>query len=280
MGWIELNNFSREELSEARKQIHQAAQLPAIAGRGLNPKDSSDNYAALIYDKNNNRLTSQSLGDSEFRVALCISDFKLVIINGKEESSTSFTLDSIAYDEAFSWLADKLSQLGFDSNKLNKDLPYKIPEYPTSKGTPFKQTNIADFIELQNYFFNAAFVLENISKNEKNISRVYCWPHHFDTAALITIERNSSPEKSKTIGVGLSPGDESYNEPYFYVSPWPNPENKENLPKLNHGHWHRQGWFGAVLAATEIIKNNDKSEQLKIAVSFIEAGIDNLKKLI
>jgi hypothetical protein len=280
MSWIELKNFSHEGLAEARKQVHQAAQLPAIAARCLNPKNPADNFAALIYDRNNTLLTSQLLGDRGYRVALGISDFKLIIINRKAESLTSFTLDKKTYGEAFDWLGDKLSQLGFDSNKLNKNLPYQIPEYPTSKETPFKQTNPADFIELQNYFFNAAFVLENVSKNEKNISQVHCWPHHFDTAVLITIEMNSNPVKSRTIGVGLSPGDESYNEPYFYISPWPYPENKENLPKLNLGHWHKQGWFGGVLTATEIIKHKDKSEQLKIAVGFIEAGIINLKKLL
>jgi hypothetical protein len=280
MNWIELNNFSHEELAEARKQIHQAAQLPAIAGRCLNPKDSVDNYAALIYDKNSNWLTSQSLGESEFLIALSLSEFNLVITNKKRELLAFLALDSKTYDETFWWMTEKISELGLDSNKLNKNLPYQIPEYPTSKGTPFKQTNPADFIELQNYFFNAAFILENVSKNEKNISQVRCWPHHFDTAVLITIEMNSNPVKSRTIGVGLSPGDESYNEPYFYISPWPYPDNKEKLPKLNYGHWHKQGWFGGILTATEIIKHKDKSEQLKIAVGFIEAGIISLKKLL
>ena len=280
MKWIELNNFSHEALAEARKQIHQAAQLPSIAGRCLNPKDSADNYAALIYDKNNNRLTSQSLGDSGFRAALSISDFKLDIINEKGESLISFTLAAKTYDEAFKWLAEKISELGFDPSKLSKNLPYQIPAYPTSNDVPFNYTNTTYFAELQKYFFNAAYVLENTSKYEKNVSPVRCWPHHFDTAVLITIERNSDPEKSKTIGVGLSPGDESYNEPYFYISPWPYPENKKKLPILNHGHWHKEGWFGGVLTATEIIRYNDKSEQLKIAESFIEAGIRSLKKLL
>jgi hypothetical protein len=280
MKWIELNKFSREELAEVRKQLHQAAQLPAIASRCLNPKDSEDSYAALIFDKNNNRLTSQPLGESEFRAALGLADFKLFITNGNEQTLTSFALDSKTYDETFNWMAEKISKLGFDSNKLNKNLPYQIPEYPTSKNAPFNHTNSTYFAELQNYFFNASFVLEIINKNEQNISQVCCWPHHFDTAALITVERNSNPEKSKTIGVGLSPGDESYNEPYFYISPWPYPDHIENLPKLIHGHWHNQGWFGGVLTATEIIRNKNKSEQLKIAVNFIEAGIDKLKKLL
>ena len=280
MNWIELKNFSRESLAEARKQLHQAAQLPAIAGRCLNPEDPGDNFAALIWDKNNNWLTSQMLGEGEIRMALSISDFKLVIINEKGECTNFFNLNSKTYDEAFKWLIKQLSQLGFDSNKLTKNLPYQIPEYPSAKNIPLKHTSPEVFAELQNYYSNAAFILENISNKEKDISKIRCWPHHFDIATLITIENNSDPEKTKTIGVGLSPGDESYNEPYFYISPWPYPENKNDLPKLDYGHWHKQGWFGGVLTASEITNTKGTLEQLKIVEIFIEAGISIFKKLL
>jgi hypothetical protein len=280
MNWIELKDFSNESLASARKQLHQAAQLPAIASRCLNPKDSGDNLAALIWDKSNKMLISPSLGESEFRTALDIADFQLAIINEKGESVNSLDLNTKTYDEAFNWLAEILKQLGLYSYKLNKNLPYQIPEYPTAKGRPFKNTNPAAFTELQNYYSNAAFILENLSKKEKNISPVRCWPHHFDIAILITIERNPDPEKSKTIGVGLSPGDDSYTEPYFYISPWPYPEDKDDLPKLDYGHWHKHGWFGGVLTSTDIICHKDKSEQLKIVECFVYAGINNLNKLL
>ncbi len=92
MGWIKLNSFSIEEIEEARKQIHQAAQLPAITGRCLNPKDSGDNFASLIWDKNNNWLSSQILGESECRTVLNISEFKLLIINEQDELVNSLKI--------------------------------------------------------------------------------------------------------------------------------------------------------------------------------------------
>ena len=40
------------------------------------------------------------------------------------------------------------------------------------------------------------------------------------------------------IGVGLSPGDTYYAEPYWYVSPYPYP-GLEDLPVLDgSGFWH------------------------------------------
>lgn len=280
MEWKKLADFSKETIAEARKQLHQAVQLPAIAGRCLNLKDPGDTFAALSWDKNNNRLTSQSLGESEFHIALDISGFQLVIITENMEPVISFYLDSKTYNEAFNWLRENLNQLSFGSNKLNKNLPYQIPEYPTAKGEPFRQNNYPAFKELENYYSNANLILENITKKEKEVSQIHCWPHHFDIAALITIEKNAEQEKSKTIGLGLSPGDESYNEPYFYISPWPYPENKDNLPKLNYGHWHTQGWFGVVLTANEIVRPVSKSPQKKIVENFIDFGIGNLKKLL
>ena len=280
MSWIELKSLSKEPLAEIRKQLHQAAQLPAIAGRCLNPKDPGDNFAALLWNKKSKTLNSQSLGESGFHIALNIAEFQLPIINNKRELLNSFEFDSTTYDDAFNWLVESLKQLGFDANKLSKKLPYQIPEYPNNKGVLFKYANPEVFNELQNYYSNTAFILENISRKEKDVSEIRCWPHHFDIAALITVERNPDPEKTKTIGVGLSPGDESYNEPYFYISPWPYPESKYNLPKLNYGHWHKEGWFGGVLTATEIINIQDKSEQLKITEAFLKTGINDLKKLL
>ena len=280
MNWIELKNFSKELLSEARKQLHQAVQLPAIAGRCLNPKDPGDNFAALTWDINNNLLTSQQFEESEFRTALDMSAFKLVIINEKNEPTNFLNLNSKTYNEAFNWLSESLKQLGFDANKLSKSLPYQIPEYPTATGAPFKYNSPEAFNKLENYFVNAAFILEKISKGKKDISEIRCWPHHFDIAALITVESNPDSEKSKSIGVGLSPGDESYSEPYFYISPWPYPENKDDLPKLNYGHWYKQGWFGGILTASEITSTRSASKQLKIAENFIEAGISILKKVL
>jgi len=42
--------------------------------------------------------------------------------------------------------------------------------------------------------------------------------------------------------VGLSPGDGSFDQPYFYALPWPAPADRE-LPRLDGGGtWQREGW--------------------------------------
>ena len=73
------------------------------------------------------------------------------------------------------------------------------------------------------------------------------------------------------VGAGLSPGDAHYDEPYFYVSVYPQPDRAAlpRLPKL--GHWHTHEFTAAVVPAHQIVRaNNPKTA----ADEFLKAAID------
>jgi len=57
-------------------------------------------------------------------------------------------------------------------------------------------------------------------------SDVLCWPHHFDIATLVTFASDRSSS------VGLSPGDGSYDEPYYYVNVHPQPDPAQLTDRL------------------------------------------------
>lgn len=71
-----------------------------------------------------------------------------------------------------------------------------------------------------------------------NFTLVHLWPHHFD----FSVEWFTG-KKDEQIGMGISPGDEQYNEPYLYIIPYPfNPKvTQHNLPI---GNWHTSSWKG------------------------------------
>ena len=72
----------------------------------------------------------------------------------------------------------------------------------------------------------------------------------------------------------MSPGDSSYPEPYYYVNPYPSPEDPE-LPRLSGGgQWHTEGWFGATLTATKLIEGGPESEQGQRTQRFRESAIE------
>jgi hypothetical protein len=103
--------------------------------------------------------------------------------------------------------------------------------------------------ELGNWFASGHHALMAVTQAWAGCSEVRCWPHHFDLDVVIELEPG---HREKLIGVGLSPGDEHYAEPYFYVSPYPKPE-PEDLPTLvDQAHWHTEGFVSAILPASRI----------------------------
>jgi hypothetical protein len=80
--------------------------------------------------------------------------------------------------------------------------------------------------------------------------------------------------------VGLVPGDENYAEPYWYITPYPVPENP-NLPPLDgEGLWRPEGWFGAVLTATKIADAGDAGAQAERVSAFIHSGLAASRSLL
>jgi hypothetical protein len=116
------------------------------------------------------------------------------------------------------------------------------------------------FEELAKWYGNAFLCLNSRG------SPVRCWPHHFDIATQI-----GSADRS--IGVGMSPGDGSYPQPYFYVSPSPYPD-VSTLSPLGSGSWHTQGWVGAVLTGEEILP---KTDQQRFVEDFMQEAISKLR---
>ena len=82
-------------------------------------------------------------------------------------------------------------------------------------------------------------------RREKRPTDIRIWPHHFDLGAILYLDPT---DDHRQIGIGLSPGDGSYAEPYLYATPFPLAKDAA-LPSLPSGTWRREGWTGAVLTA-------------------------------
>lgn len=277
--WKKLSGISKEDLAIARRLSHQAVQLTSITGRCLNPKDPGDKTAALTWLASKNLLAGSRWSGNRHRAAFSFSNLELYILGDEDNIISNYSLNRNTYDDAFKWLTEQVKKAGYDGAKLSKQLPYEIPHYIYADNSPFEIINKDALTELESYYANVDFILKEID-TKNNFSEILCWPHHFDIAASVTVEENPDLEKSKSIGVGMSPGDESYNEPYFYVSPWPYPVETNNLPKLDAGKWHKERWFGAVLTSSEITGFINETDQLKITQDFINSAITASRKIL
>ncbi|MFT3698691.1 MAG: hypothetical protein QM831_36430 [Kofleriaceae bacterium] len=76
------------------------------------------------------------------------------------------------------------------------------------------------------------------------------WPHHFDLGAIVD-----------GLGIGLSPGDRYYDEPYFYVTP---AHHVDRAPTLPSGFWRDDEWQGAILLLSA---GGDPAEFIRTALS-------------
>ena len=148
-------------------------------------------------------------------------------------------------------------------------LPYDMPPHPIADGGAYGD-GLEDgaLEELARWFACGDLLLNNV-RDANQGSDVCCWPHHFDIATLISLDEDSG-EDARSVGVGLSLGDENYAEPYIYVSPWPYPENSD-LPELGAGHWHTDGFTAAILTSADIVAGADPDAFAADAVSACRA---------
>jgi hypothetical protein len=253
-----------QALAEARLAAHWAAQLAAAAGASLLPRAADDSHTSLQW--HDGALVGAPVGAR--RAGLRIWDLTLLVLSG-DHVADSLPLVGRSFEQGLGWLAQKLD------GALARPA-HELPAHPVGDGEPFPAVSREALTELAAWFGSADSVLSSLVPTTPHASPVRCWPHHFDIATLIALDPKDTPaEKARTIGVGLSPGDTSYGEPYWYVTPWPYPP-AENLPPLPaSARWHTEGWVGAVLTASALAGHPDDQH----ATLFINEAVDACRHL-
>jgi hypothetical protein len=222
-------------------------------------------------------LVGQPVGiNRPVRAALDPSGLSLVLLGTGAERLVDLPLDGKTLDEAYEWMGAAASRFseGIDGPLERRD--YDMPPHAVATGgeARFAHGPSAEFEEYARWYANAHRVLSRVESEAVNASPVRCWPHHFDIATLITLDAEREPEQARSINVGLSPGDGSYDEPYFYVNPWPAPDALV-LPALAAaGRWHTDGWLGAVLPASDLVAvGSDAGRQADSVRVFLNSAV-------
>jgi len=268
MGDFSISNWHPvATLIDARLQLHFAYQL---IGNGVSrslleaKKDDSHTNGEWL-DEYKGCFSAEI--DGKFRAGLRFDNLTLIILEG--DNIHAFPLDGKTMAEGFGWLKSQLGPLGVDTAKMSLDSPYEddFPPHPVGKGRSFSVHNPHAFEEVTHYYRNTAQLLSEITGAFEKTDPIRCWPHHFDFATIIR------GDGEKQIGVGLSPGDKNYKEPYFYVTPWPIPEKYDNPALTAGGHWRTEGFTGAILRAGDIASAGSAEEQLKRVDHFFQSAL-------
>jgi Family of unknown function (DUF5996) len=263
--WLPLRGVDQPRLSEARLQAHHAVQWLARAARAYVPSQPDDGHTSLRWEDGLDGFMTHPLTDGT-RLSLQITTLTLALYGGDGPTRVqSFALTGRSETQARQWLGEQLGARGFDARALDAPSPYEIPAHAIDQGAVYEAAGSADALaELAAWYANVHVSLGRVQRQMigRNLaaSPVRCWPHHFDLATQATLP-TPNVDTTGDIGSGFSPGDEYYDEPYFYVSVYPEPD-PAMLPMLPAmGHWHTREFTAGVKPAHKILAAKDKATE-------------------
>jgi hypothetical protein len=229
------------------------------AARAFVPPQPDDSHTNLGWnDALDGFVTHPFKGD--LRLGLRITHLTLVLTGASAQQS--FALDGRTDADTRRWLGERLGAHGLDARVLDAKAPYEIPARAAAHGAAYDVAGLADALTELAACFAVAHrslgrVRDQLSARGLASSPVRTWPHHFDMATLTLLEAGHA-EHARSVNAGLSPGDEHYEEPYFYVSPYPYPDPAKLPPLPAPGHWHTSGFTAAVAPASRILAVADR----------------------
>lgn len=275
--WEPLTRPRASDLQDTRVQLHWAAQIVSALGATLGHPQPDHSHTSLEWSQAHRGLVSGPVSEpvsasvepaAQLRALLRFPTVTLELLRtqGEEEQVLlRLPLEGRRFSELLAALEAAVGEaLGADGKGVTLHRPaHDLPAHrvdPQGAGEAFGGFVEHALVELTRWFANGDRALRELAAQDPRASPVRCWPHHFDIATLLVIEPATAQDPSseapggsgRSVGVGMTPGDGSYADAYWYATPWPYPASPE-LPALaGGGIWHKEGWVGAVLTATAL----------------------------
>jgi hypothetical protein len=260
--WAGLGRIAPQGLVNARLLAHHALQWPARCARANIKHVPDDSHTSFDWDTPLAALVTQPLRTpaGDVRVGLRLSGLALLLVRNGAILDV-LQLNGKSEQVAGVWIDTKMQALGLRAAS-NAQVPYGLPAHAVAQGARYDlYMQERELGELARWFAGAAAALEDARERlaELHTSPVRCWPHHFDIATVASLDAPGAAG-ARSIGIGVSPGDEYYAQPYVYVSPSPRFERLPDAPAL--GRWHTDGFFGAVATGDALLAQVNRGQAL------------------
>jgi len=281
--WTQLGAVAPLEIARARVELHWAAQILAAAADALLERAEDDSHTNLRWSHEHGALLGRPLGrgqgrglGGELRLGLRVADLSLIVVDGERVGSVQ-ALRGMTIADGLLWAQEALA-----SEKALAIRDYAMPVHPLGEGGAFGEGG-GSFVELGRYYGAATTILGEFASREEGATSVAVWPHHFDLGGILFMPAKPEigGEEAPQIGFGMSPGDGSIPEPYFYVTPWPLAQSPDFPPLEGGGVWHREGFTGALLRASTIVEGGvSGGEQRARVARFLASALAASRALI
>ena len=263
-----LSRIDPRELSESRLVAHWALQVPAAVSSALATVREDDSHSNFGWTERHggallgHPLTSLASGaGATCRVALCFEPLSIVVVRD-DGGSDQLGLEGQTLASALSWTRDVLA--GFGSGDADPSVielrDYEMPPHPLADGGVFEPAALsAELAQLRDWFasFSRCFarLVERVRDADParfSVDDARVWPHHFDLGGLATVSEDDSvcadeSSRPSQLGFGLSPGDDTFEQPYVYVTPYPGPPETQPWKLPSGWQWESDAFSGAVL---------------------------------
>ncbi len=267
-------------LLQARVMVHNAVQIAALAAlANLKPKPDYS-HTSLDWDAGARVFQTKPISglDGQIRIGVSLTPLTMRVTNDDHVVDT-LNLDTIVVADCLTWLDALLETSGLQPVSGVRH-PFKLPA-DVSGISQFDTASLDRALKtLESWFALADRQLQKFAALHADItpgpSAVTCWPHHFDMATYVSLD-TSGGHDAPGIGIGMSPGDKAYAEPYFYVNPWPHLDAASLPQPPVHGHWHTAGFVGAIATASALLSVDDMDGGLQ---QFIEQAFQIGRELL
>ncbi|MGD9829142.1 MAG: hypothetical protein AB7U66_10475 [Hyphomicrobiaceae bacterium] len=263
--WRAIDRVAPRELGQARHQTLNAVQWLArvMMSCALPPPARGGRPLQWIDDRR--ALTTPDLLPG-ITLELLIPSLSLEFKDRIDRTSERVELDRRTPEQIDTWVLIEMSHRGLDATSYGAPLPWQIAQPMTGDYVEFAARAIqGELTTLANWLSNAEALLQEIASDWLAAgfpaTPVGCWPQGLLMATLLTVttaDRRPSP----TLSVGLSPGNEYYNEPFFYVVPSERPRFGTPPSLGSIGHWNERGFTGAVLTASSVIETKSRYDEV------------------
>ena len=272
--WQPIHPEAAARLTDSRLQLHHAAQFGAAAGISYLKHLPDDSHTNLEWIPALGGLFSRAIpAQRSFRVGVRPVKLAVLIVSDENRPISEYALHGRTITEAKDWIRSQINLLGADGSQYTLARHYEIPRHDVAIGESFDASEPSCFEELSKWFGNGASMLGAITRAWSTASEIRCWPCHLDIGTLIKVS------SGRGIGVGLEPGDDYYDEPYFYVNmrPQPTASRARSRPLWGGGTWHTDEWVGAVLCGSRLGAASSQERQTR---EFLDSAVSACRALL
>lgn len=280
--WKRLGRVFPSGFAEARLELHRAVRCAAAPGASQGPPTPDSANASLAWSRGLGGFLGCALpagGSRTVRTALRVVPWSLALVDGEGRSLAEGGLTGRSPAQLLAWLGHALAAAGVAPGSKPLALPTPEPRAHRAVREPaFGPPRVEELEELARWYEDADAHLRGRLGAWPGATPVRCWPHHFDLATSLVLDRDGEPAHRRSIGIGMSPGDEDTPQPYWYVTPWPAPTDAA-LPELaGGGRWHLGSWIGAQLPASALAATS--AAQHEQVGTFLDAAIASARGLL